>query len=377
MNNDRTERIRRAAILVASLEAPLAEQMLSVLPRQEAAKIEAMVERLGEVDAEEQRDVLEEFRRAGRQKGGASAVEFTYSAPPTAVRATATAEAPQHGSPASGEPSLPVNEDDARLMAELLGQEHPQTIAAALSRLGREEGAAVFAALPAALQMETLDRLAQIEPGDEGAVEELHAELRQRIERHRARRTRAAAAAEMARQMLDRTAPETRAALLARLQPSAPRLAIDAADADRSQPMAQQARILATAVHRAKSALPAEPFSAPEPVAPPRERSESIESPTAIAEALEDCSAELESLADDELVEVLRAADERTVQLALAASSERFFRRVAGRFPRRQAARLRSLVRNLAPASVSQMRAAQHELLQLARRRAAVPTPRR
>jgi hypothetical protein len=123
--------------------------------------------------------------------------------------------------------------------------------------------------------------------------------------------------------------------------------------------------------------LPAEPFRAPEPVPPPDERSESTDSPRATAEALEDCSVELESLADDELVEVLRAADERTVQLALAASSERFFRRVAGRLPRRQAARLRSLVRSLAPASVSQMRAAQHELLQLARRRVALPTPRR
>lgn len=67
MNYDRTQRIRRAAILVANLEETLAEQMLESLPRLEAVTILNEVDRLGELDPEEVQDVLDEFRSAGRR----------------------------------------------------------------------------------------------------------------------------------------------------------------------------------------------------------------------------------------------------------------------------------------------------------------------
>ena len=46
MNYERNERIRRAAILVASIDEALAEQMLDSLPASEATKILAEVDRL-------------------------------------------------------------------------------------------------------------------------------------------------------------------------------------------------------------------------------------------------------------------------------------------------------------------------------------------
>ena len=132
MNYDRTQRIRRAAILVASLEETLAEQMLESLPRLEATRILDEVDRLGELDPEELQDVLDEFRSAGRRgheiEGG---VEFTYSAPMKPILAATAAVASPGDAEAADADARQA--DNALLMAELLSHEHPQTIAAALS----------------------------------------------------------------------------------------------------------------------------------------------------------------------------------------------------------------------------------------------------
>jgi hypothetical protein len=81
---------------------------------------------------------------------------------------------------------------------------------------------------------------------------------------------------------------------------------------------------------------------------------------------LEDRSQELEELEDGALLHALRVADERTVQCALAASSEKFLNRVAGKLTRRQASRLREMVRSVGPTRLTELREAQHELLRLA-----------
>ena len=372
MNYDRTERIRRAAILVASLEETLAEQMLESLPRLEAAKILDEVDRLGELDPEEIQDVLEEFRSAGRRgRAAVDAVEFTYSAPKPPAAEPAESAGPT--SDALADAARARSEADALLMAELLSHEHPQTIAAALSRLSHDQGSAVFAALPEALQADVLDRLANLEPGDEGAVLELESQLQRRVEQHRQRHERAAAATEMARRILVKTEPGQRDSLLARLssrgapegagtksRTTAPELAATS----------QQATDLAIAVRVARQTAAPEASEggghfeawASEPVveaAKPQAGSMAI--------TLEDRSRELELLDDRSLLEALRVADERTVHCALAASSETFLKRVVSKLPRKQASRLRQVVRSIGPTRLGELRWAQHELLRIAR----------
>ena len=87
--------------------------------------------------------------------------------------------------------------------------------------------------------------------------------------------------------------------------------------------------------------------------------------------ACEDRSLELEQLDDAQLLYVLQHADEQTVRLALAASSEGLWRRIVKRLPRRRAARLRRELFAIGPAKVSDLRRAQQDLLQLAAQRAA------
>ena len=80
MTYDRNDRIRRAAILVASLDEALAEQLLAELPPTEADRVLEEAEQFEAIDPEEQQDVLAEFRRLARGRRPAEgAVEFAYS----------------------------------------------------------------------------------------------------------------------------------------------------------------------------------------------------------------------------------------------------------------------------------------------------------
>jgi flagellar motor switch protein FliG len=370
MNYDRSERIRRAAILVASLEETMAEQLLDSLPPDEATRILAEADRLGELEPEELQDVLAEFRAAGRRgRSNDEAVEFTYSAPQLGLRRELSVETP--AAPEPGADALARQEADAALMAELLMHEHPQIVAAALSRLGHEQGAVVFARLPMDVQTEVLDRLARLEPADEEVVQEIEQQLHLRVEQQRERRARAQAATELARRMLEKTPATQRDVLLARLSPSSPRggdAGVKGSPSPATIPQLERLRDISSRWSQTPAEgddrIESEHFEAwtddAQPPAPT--------APVSLRILLEDRSEELESLDDRSLLEALRLADERTVQCALAASSEKFLNRVAGKLPRRQAQRLRQMVRSIGPTRLTELREAQHELLRLAHR---------
>jgi flagellar motor switch protein FliG len=348
MNYNRTERIRRAAILVASLDEALAETILRELPPQEADRVLAELERMEEIDPEEQQDVLDEFRRAARQADvRASAVEFTYSAP---IAAAAVAPAP------SAAASSDVADADVAAMAEVLCQEHPQIIAAALARLDAEQAAAVFAALPGDLHAEVLDRVSRLAPADEEAVAEVESQLLRKVDERRAFRARAAAGAELARKLLAKTAPAQRVVLLERLSvkqlppisPSASR------PSGRSTP--PDVFIRPTQANGLLSAARAADFGRRDDFAPAG----------GDFVVLEDQSAALLALSDETLLAALRAVDNETGQRALAASNEKLIKRITRRLPRRQARNLRRLLRSFGPTSLTDLRRAQHELLRIA-----------
>jgi flagellar motor switch protein FliG len=359
MAYERDDRIRRAAILVASLDEALAEQLLAEMPHGEAARILSEAERLDAIDIEEQLDVLAEFRRLRRSAGpNDSAVEFTLSegeqargADVAENRAASVLEldggATSHG--------VDLNDGDAAAMAELLAAEHPQIVATALARLGEEQSAAVFASLPPDVQAEALERLGNLAPADEEAVQDIESQLQSRLQQRREHQARTAACADLVRKILARTPPAQRTYLLERIaakdvapkalhaaKPLTRRRAAPAPPSPTSGPIAQQADNLDSAMRHAQ---PPDAFD---------------------GEALEDRSQDLMALSDEALVAGLRASDESTVLRALAASGEAFLARVTGMLPRRQAKQLRRLLRDLAPTRLADMQQAQHELLRLA-----------
>lgn len=368
MTYDRTDRFRRAAILVTSLDDALAEQILAGLPPAERERVLDEAEQLESIDADEQADVLAEFRRMTRGgRGETAAVEFEYSrhddegagrakeaelSQSTATSAPASAQASSTG----------LSDADATAMAELLSHEHPQIVAAALSRLGDEPSAAVFAQLPQSVQAEALERLASLAPADEEAVQEVETQLQHRLQQRREHQARTAAGAALVQKILSRTPAAQRTVLLERLAvkdttaAAAPTPSVDRrqtvlpaiAESASVDSLAYQAKYLATAVRRAQVT--------------------GAHSPT----PLEDRSEELDLLSDEALVAALRMAGEVTVLRALAASGEMFLKRVTNMLPRRQARKLRNMLRDLGPTRLADLHAAQHELLRLAHDCAAV-----
>jgi flagellar motor switch protein FliG len=354
MTYDRSERIRRAAILVASLDEALAESLLGELPPLESAKVLAELDRMESIDPEEQEDVLAEFRRATERGGNdRDAVEFTYSQP-TAAQVPQAAAAP---------PNAGGLDADVAAMAELLSHEHPQIIAAALTRLDGEQGAAVFAALPVALHAEVLDRVSRLTLVDEEAVQEVEMQLLQQVGERRARRERAAAGAERARRLLAKTPPQQQAVLLERLSGGRPTTA----------PAAPRA-----------SAVSVPPRSgwtwrgSKAPAVSPRDELRLAASADAsgsgtmtgalagVEAVLDDQSQALEALSDECLVAALRMVDDETGLRALASASERLVKRISRRLPRGQARSLRRLLRSFGPTRLADLRQAQHELLRIA-----------
>jgi flagellar motor switch protein FliG len=361
MPYDRSDRIRRAAILVASLDEPLAEQLLADLPPAEAARVLSEAEALESIDPDEQRDVLAEFRRLTRGRVAAEAsgaVEFSYSSREQA-NATNAAVLSTPAAAVATPASMGLSDADAAAMAELLAGEHPQIVAAALSRLPEDQSAAVFTALPADIQAQALQRLASLAPVDEDAVQEIETQLQQRLEQRREHQARSAAGAALVQRMLARTPETQRNFLLERMSakgatPAAPAATpttmhplpptnrVRLAYAEPIDPVAQQAIELASAVKRAQA------------------------SGAYLPPALNDRTDELEALSDAALVAGLRAAGEPTVLRALAASGDGFLNRVIGMLPRKQAKQLRRMLRDLGPTRLADLHEAQHRLLELA-----------
>ena len=347
MPYDRTERIRRAAVLVACLDSDLADQVLAGLPPSMRLQVMAEAEQMDDIDFEEQQDVLAEFRRLPPAAGAVDGVEYE---PAPLVMETSVS----HGAAQSDH----LSDEDAAAMAELLSREHPQVVAAVLTRFGEIEGAAVFAALPGALQGDGIDRLATLAPVDDDALADVESQLRQRLEQRRQQRARLAEGCELVRKLLARTPHEHRIHLMSRLNgkpgagvqapapcPTTARIVFEPEMS--STALATKAKRLAAAVQYSRGAADS-PLSDSAPV------------------SLKDRSAELERLSNQALVEALRRAGEATVLRALAASGDVFLARVTNMLPRRQARKLRGLLRNLGPTRLADMHAAQAELLRLA-----------
>jgi flagellar motor switch protein FliG len=384
------DRTRRAAILVASLDEEAADELLRQLPPGEARRVEETLRELDEVDPDEVRDVLEEFRRSSRPTPeGFEGVEFSLSA-----ESLDREQAPGgHGAPSvetygpgHAEPTSPLSAADRKTLAELLSLEHPQTIAAAVTRLGAEVGGELFAQLPAHLQEDVLQRVLNLQQVDEHAVAEIETHLIRRVSELEELKRRKTAAVDFARRLASHS--DLRSQLLTKLPPvgsgdpaQAP-APMTAESADQRALRLLQQYSQAPPERRDSTAAPSAGAKPSEDVAFDRWPRLALlpeyfddqvdgrrdEAPVDVAD---DCSEALEALDDQSLMAAIASASEETVLRALAASSDQLVRRVARRLPRKHAAQLRWLLRSLGPTKLADLRSAQRRLLEEAARRVA------
>jgi len=199
---DRTDSgIRKAAILVASLDMAGADAILDQLEPEQAARVRRTVVDLGQIDPQEQRRVIDEFRRIGpmvpdRQPPGIELDDrlarklaarpnrvFSVLSPSEKPRARDRAAETETGA-ATAKPFSFLQKAEADKLARTLDGERPQTIALVLSQIPPEQAGCVLAQFSAALQAEVIQRLVELEETDPEILREVEQALQSRLSVH-------------------------------------------------------------------------------------------------------------------------------------------------------------------------------------------------
>ncbi len=379
---DRQQQLRKVAILVATLDEPLAERLFADLPAREEHAVREMVESLGEIDPGEYRAVLDDFRR-GLSSPTKSVAQPVTTTPRTQLdgveldpsllarmadrnvseemAATKQSEA-QSEAKQKGNPWQTLSEADVSTLVEMLSAEQPQTIAVVLSRLETSRSAELIAQLSPAMQAEVLTRLADLDPADEQTLEVVASQLAQWLTVQRQRHQRMAAGRDLVQRILQDTSDSQRSALLERLGKRNPNLASDLASKLTST-LSVVPRMNATAVRQSPAISVATAYrSSTGMETPPVEKVAEMAAPSADPLGGDHLN-ELELLDDQALLRALQQAGRQTVMLALAGASESLMKRIVKDLPRRKATQFRQQVRAFGPTRLSDMVTAQRELL--------------
>jgi flagellar motor switch protein FliG len=157
--------LRKAAVLVASLDRQTADALLEQMDAAQAQAIRDAIMELPVIERAEELGAIREFM-------GSESVATSAGLAPSSQRQG-------EPSPLDGHPAMTAHEDAAcpalesaseRLIAECLCAELPQTIAVALSQLSTQRASEVVAHLPAAVQTQVLERLVDDTPAASGAA---------------------------------------------------------------------------------------------------------------------------------------------------------------------------------------------------------------
>lgn len=406
-----TQRMRKAAVFVTSLDEESSRRLIANLPPAEAEALRHAIEELGLVDIEETRDVLHEFRLSravsaedlgGVEVDWSSAAEETQ---PAMYDAPSGRQFSANNDRTAAPAAVPfgfLREADKQAVAKLLLRENPQTVAVVMSQLAADLAADLLSALPGSLQADVLERLAEIHPADEQTLQVVESHLAAWIEDHRQREKRLSQGNELVRQILAQTPDQQREEMLRQLKRRNQSLAQrymaspdSASPVDHGQPRAMpptksecrsqqavelisamaQVRGVDTAHDTAPPSLPMAPASGDIQYADDAAPLAGHDIPTArniadtdnrpLATSRFDL-ADLNAMSDRTLLDTLRQVDSQIALLALAGADSQLLNRVLSQLPRRQAKQFRRQILTTKPTRLSDMLAARHEFAQLA-----------
>ncbi len=344
---NRQQAVRKAAILIASLDPQTAAGLLDQMPSEQADAVRAAIETLGDVSADEQQATIEEFFRIGPlvpekappgiELDGEAIDEWLPSValPPaeeaepidvpriapfsSTRRSSRPAQARSLAADTRPGPSVPFRflaDTSSAALASYLEREHPQTVAVVLSHLTSDRAADVLALLPAQFQGEVTLRLVHLD--------DTHPEVLADIERG------------MQSWMLEQSqALRRRTAGLTTLR-----------------------GILAASTGRAKQNI----------LHSLAQRDQRLANKLAVAPRRTLTFADIQQLDDPTLASLLRQAPEEVVLLALLGAAEPLVPRALDLLPAEQAETLRRRMEHPGPTRLSDVEQAQHELAQLASR---------
>lgn len=238
MVTTKTEMLRRAAVVVASLDQREADALLDRLPATEAAVVRRLLVELGDPEPAEQQAALVDFflangRGATPPAGAARQKPTVAENAPSANRRPLDESGATAWRPAAGidrfaralagdevEDAPPfrfLHEAPGERLTPFLAGEHPQTVAVVLSHLPPDQAAGVLSALPPATQAVVLRRLADLDEADPDIVRDVERGLAARLSEHVRMERRRAAGLQAVASILKASKPDLRRQMLANL----------------------------------------------------------------------------------------------------------------------------------------------------------------
>ena len=194
----RQHSLRKAAILVASLDTPTADLLLAQMGPQQADQVRHAILRLSDVDPTEQNEIIEEFFRIGplipQKHPPGIELDDAFGRQLASLKPEKAVMPEREPEPTSDEPPFQfLHETEFESLTPFLKREHPQTIAVVLSHLPPDRAGEVLAQLPATVQVEVIRRLVDLDEADPRVLREVERGLESWLsEQSRDRRRRAA-----------------------------------------------------------------------------------------------------------------------------------------------------------------------------------------
>ncbi|MCG8449917.1 MAG: hypothetical protein MI725_10100 [Pirellulales bacterium] len=225
-----------------------------------------------------------------------------------------------------------------------------------LSRLEHDRAVQVLSRLSTELQAEVLSRLAVLDTTDPQSLHVVESQLAQWIDAQQQQQDRMAAGVNLVQSILS-NAPK-RKTVLEKINRHNPELAVclqldSDSDKNLSAETVQEAPPKSSDFYNYNS-----------PSTPRRIFSGGLhDTPSAAEPPSANPLAILEQADDEALRAAMSQADQRVISLALVGASEALLKRILSGLPRRQAKQFRKQLRSIGPARLSEMVAAQQELV--------------
>ena len=176
--------VRKAAILLLTLDKPLAAEVLSQMPRNLVELVSLEIAKTEDITVDEQESVLREFtgiakQRSITERGGFEVANDLLQQSLGAEGAGEILENVRQSM--SSVPFGFLQKAGAENLLTFIVEEHPQTIALIMSHLPPQLSAEVLSGLPSNKQLEVIRRVANMEQTSPEVVRDVEASLEKRM----------------------------------------------------------------------------------------------------------------------------------------------------------------------------------------------------
>lgn len=177
--------LRKAAVLIVSLDVDTADLLLAQMPKDQADMVRREIADLDEIDPSEQQAALDEFFRFGSSSSGAGQGEIAVDLPlplqpPDFDNVLSREDQPNAANP----PFSVLGRASLEAVVAVLERERPQAVALVLAHLPPDRAGQVLARLPARTQAEVVRRLVDSSATDPQVLMEVERAIATRLDRH-------------------------------------------------------------------------------------------------------------------------------------------------------------------------------------------------